>query len=411
MRHSIRAKFAFYTFAIGLVFTIQGCFGGSDDDNGEDLDVEMEEPQAAQPPAKITPPEEMNQLPKRGSSKSRAIPASAVVNWQQFFKPPPTNTEREALETKLLTWRDSESPEVLVKKGHSEMALGRLRAAEVSYRKALRLDADNIESQLQLAGLYIKKGEPSTAFEFLSKLKAAINVRHDIPQSFIFKYRYTLALGYIERGDRAKGHKVLSDLIGVEKTFIPAYVSLATSYIRSNRQSVAEFVVRRGMDQDKESPALLNLMGAIALSKGKDIEAQSWFDKALASNQGYSPALINRATLALTNQEFDTAEQDLNRALLNDPNNVEALVGLGLVQRKQGRVKAARASLTKAVDLAPENPIARFNLGVLMADDLKRPNIALRLFHEVVQSAPNGSNISNKAAGYIQDIKESSGPY
>ena len=52
-------------------------------------------------------------------------------------------------------------------------------------------------------------------------------------------------MGYIERGDRAKGHKVLSDLISVEKSFIPAYVSLATSYIRGGKASVAEFVVRR----------------------------------------------------------------------------------------------------------------------------------------------------------------------
>ena len=231
-----------------FVFTATGgCFGGGDDDNGEDLDVEMVDKKPVKAPKKIKkaidPSIALSDSTKK--DKPGKIPASAVVNWQNFFKPRPTNKEREALETKLLTWKNTSTPKDLVKKGHSEMAVGKLRAAEVSFRKALRLDSDNIESQLQLAGLFIEKGDSPTAFEFLSKLKATINVRHDIPQSFIFKYRYTLAMGYIERGDRAKGHKVLSDLISVEKSFIPAYVSLATSYIRGGKASVAEFVVRR----------------------------------------------------------------------------------------------------------------------------------------------------------------------
>lgn len=398
----------FLSLSVVLLLT-QGCFFGSDDsDDGKDLDVDMSEQEAAQPPAKNIKYDDVAPSPIPSSGK---IPASAVINWQNFFKPAPNAKERELLAQKLSKWSDTDSPAELLKKGHGELALGRYRAAEVSFRKVLRLDNENIEAELQLASIFIKKGDITNAFEFLAKIKDAIGYRDDIPQSFIFKYRYTLALGYLARGDRNKGHAVLSDLVKVEKTFSPAYVALATSYLQSNKDSVAEFVARRGLDSAKENPALYNVLGVIALKKNKEVEAANWFGKALELSPNYSQALINRANLALHNLEYDSAVSDLQKALESDTGNVEALVALGLVQRKQGNLKGANESLSKAVSVAPESPIARFNLGVLMADDLKRPNVALRLFHEVVQSATPGSQIESRAKGYIHDLKQGSGTY
>jgi len=384
------------------------CFHSGDDDNGNDLDV-------AQPKETlITEPSESaidQDSPTLVRSPEGDIPVSAVIDWQKFFKPLPTYKQRLDLESKLDTWADNESSADLVKKGNSELVLGRLKAAEISFRKALRIDQDNIEAQLHLANLYIQKGDLTTAFEFLTKVKSSINSRHDIDKSYIFKYRYTLAQGYLARGDKGKGHKVLSDLIGIEKTFTPAYVSLASSYIQNDKASVAEFVVRRGLDNNKNSPALHNLMGAIAMARGKELGAENWFNEALKISPNYSPALINLANIALSNRENDKAEQLLQSALLLEPNNIEALVALGLAQKRLGKISDARSTLTKAVDINPDHPVARFNLAVLMIDNLKRPNIALRLFHEVVQSSPSGSEINTKASGYIRDIKESNGRF
>lgn len=394
-----RSIFALSCLTLGL----SGC--ASTDKQGDDLDVTMEDKKADEKP--VTYDDIVN---GKGQSTT-AVPKSAVTNWQAFFKAPPSQKEKNILEQKLDKWPEGETAAQAVEKGRAEIAVGRLTGAEASFRRALRLKSDDLEAQLELASLYLRKNDTTNAFELLQQTKEGIETSDKVSQSFIFRYRYILALAYIARGDRDKGHKVLSDLIGVERTFAPAYVSLASSYLAIGKESVAEFVIRRGLDRVKDSAALMNLMGVIA-QKGKQYEAaRSWYDKALAASPNYSPALVNRATLSTMTLEYGAAEEDLLQALVFDPRNVDALVALGIVQRRQGNFNGARSSFSKAVDVDPDNAYARFNLGVLLADDLKKPNEAVRLFHEVIQTTSQGSELRELARNYINDLKPSGEPY
>ncbi len=380
-----------------------GC--ASTDDKGDDLDVPMEDKKAEEKPVTY-----QDIISNKGGA-STSVPKSAVTNWQAFFKAPPSQKEKNILEQKLDKWQDGETPAQLIEKGRAEIAVGRLGNAETSFRKALRLKGDDLDAQLELASLYLRKNDTANAFDLLEQTKEGIDTSDKVSQSFIFRYRYILALGYIARGDREKGHKVLSDLIGVERTFGPAYVSLASSYLSVGKESVAEFVIRRGLDRVKDSAALMNLMGVIS-QKAKQFEAaRSWYDKALAASPNYAPALVNRATLSTLTLEYGAAEEDLLQALVVDARNVDALVALGIVQRRQGNFNGARSSFSKAVDVDPDNAYARFNLGVLLADDLKKPNEAVRLFHEVIQTTSQGSELRELARNYINDLKPSGEPY
>lgn len=339
------------------------------------------------------------------------VPASAVMNWQAFFKAPPSEGEKRVIEQRLGTWQDSASAAEHVAKGRAEMAVGRAVAAEVSFRKALRLDSHSLEASLELAALYLRKKDLPKTFEFLQQVKDGIGTSSNVAQAFIFRYRYTLALAYVARGDRDKGHKVLSDLIAVEKGFAPAYQALATSYLGLARDSVAEFVVRRGLDRAKDDAGLLNLMGVISQRRGETEAARGWFDKALAAAPTFAPARVNRAHIAIKSFEYGAAEEDLKQAMVHDPTNVDALVALGIAQRRQGNVSGAKAAFTKAVDIAPENPHARFNLAVLMADDLKKPHEALRLFQEVLQTSEPSADLKELARAYINDLRPIGQPY
>src|SRR5690606_37788583 len=127
---------------------------------------------------------------------------SAVVNWQNFFKPAPDAKERGLLEKRLGTWTDTDDAADLVKRGRAELALGKLVAAETSFRQALRLQDDNRDAKLELAALYLRKNEVPRAFELLADVRDVIGYSDDISQTFLLKYRYTLALGYLARGDR-----------------------------------------------------------------------------------------------------------------------------------------------------------------------------------------------------------------
>lgn len=374
---------------------------------GDDLDVAMGDRDKAKP----APVTYADVVPKKGAAPDAKLPKMAVTNWQAFFKAPPSEKERHLLEQRLAGWQDTSSPKDLVAKGRDEEALGRYAAAEADFRKALRLKADDLDAALELAALYLRKKSVGDAFDFLAQVKEGLSTSDEVGQTLVFKYRYTLAVAYIARGDRAKGHKVLSDLIGLDKTFAPAYATLAASYLAIGKDSVAEFVVRRGLDRAKDDASLLNLMGVIAQKQRDPEVARSWYDKALVATPTYAPALVNRAALSTLSLEYGAAEEDLIQALSFDPQSVDALVALGIVQKRQGNLSGAKASFAKAVDLSPDDAYARFNLAVLLADDLKKPNEALRLFHEVLQTATPGSELRDLARNYINDLRKTGDPY
>ena len=391
------------TYFIVVTATL-GCAGSSTESGvGTDLDLDIGMTATSKSKKSIN---HVGDLDKK-DKKSIGVPPDAATNWRSFFKPPPTAKERALLEQRLNIWKTKDSATDLIAKGKAELVIGRLAAAESSYRQALRRDSDNTEAMLELAALYLRLQRSNDAFDFLAQAKETISTQDGIAQSVLFKYRYTLALAYISRGDREKGHKVLSDLIGVDKTFAPAYAALGASYMSVGRDAVAEFVVRRGLDRVHDSASLLNLLGVIMQKRKLMDEARIWFDKALQISPSYSPALVNRAVLSTDSMEFSAAEEDLLQALKLDPQNVDALVALGVVQKRQGNYSGAKTSFSKAVDIGPDNPYARFNLGVLFADHLKRPNEAVRLFQEVTQTSGASVEVKDLARTYINEMQPS----
>ena len=60
----------------------------------------------------------------------------------------------------------------------------------------------------------------------------------------------------------------------------------------------------------------------------------------------------------------------------------------------------------RAIEIDPENAVARLNLAVLYADHYKDSDKALRLFHEVVQTNSPNNEAKSLAKVYIQSIRD-----
>lgn len=334
------------------------------------------------------------------------LPADAKIDWQGFFKPAPTTKERNQLERKLAAWQEKSSASDLLQKGRNEIALGKISDAEVSFRQALRVDGKAGEALLELAQLYLRKRDTDRSFEYLSQFNDFLKNSLKPDPKVIFRYRYTLALAMIARGDVSSGHKVLSDLIALDKGFAPGYAALASSYFSLGKHEVAEFIAKRGLDRSTKDASLLNILGAIAQKKNERERALEYFNQALAVAPNYAPALVNRANLKIASQDYEAAEVDLQKAVATSPDSVSAYTSLGICFKKMGRLEAAKATFLKAVELDPENAAARFNWAVLLANDFKKPNEAVRIFHEVIQTNDNDPQIKNMARLYIDDIRE-----
>ncbi len=330
---------------------------------------------------------------------------SSPIDWASLFKRPPLPEQRSELEKKVERWIDSKSASDLVTKARMELALGKIRDGEGSLRESLRLQPVNEEAWLELAGVYARTRESGKLFEVLGEINELIAAKSEVNPTVMLRYRFLLANGYFMTGRGVEARNILSDMISKYSDFTPAYVALADSYLREGKDSIAEFVVKRAIDRGKDDPALENLLGAIAIGRKDNKGAASHFSRAIDMAPTFGQALVNRANLSIGENDLAAAEEDLNRAIAIDPANTDALVCRGIVLRRTGRADLARASFERVLETDPVNAPARFNLGVLNALDLNRPDVALRLFEEVVSMNQASPAIRSRADSYIADLR------
>jgi tetratricopeptide (TPR) repeat protein len=93
-------------------------------------------------------------------------------------------------------------------------------------------------------------------------------------------------------------------------------------------------------------------LGVIAQSTGHSDEAISYYNKALAVNAAYNPALYNEAIL-LESSHPQQAIAMYQKIVSVDPKASSAYLRMALVQAEQGDTAAAKANDAKAVSIDP----------------------------------------------------------
>ncbi len=337
-------------------------------------------------------------------SMKKITPQEAFA-WQQMFKMAPNSSDRAQIQKSIQSLENAATVPELLKRARNEVALGRFAKGEATYREILRKERTNLEAMTELAAVYHRTKNSENCLKVLSDIKEYIATLENPDRLVIFRYRYILALAQIQRGDRAAGHEILSDLIGQEKAFVPGYAALASSYLAIGKDQMAKFIVERGLDRGKEDPTLYNILGVIFERQGKTTQARENYNKALALSDGFAPALVNRANLNVKQSEYRLAETDLKKALDYDPLNIEAMISLAAVQRQTGRIDLAKNLLSRVLEVSPESAEARFNLALLMRDNLKNNTEAIRLFNEVQQTEKASSELKSMAKIATDDLK------
>lgn len=369
-------------------------FGANSDKNRSESELDVT----------MSPQQEQDE--NKDSNQNKQTTKNPVIGWRDFFKPPPNVKERNILEKSILPSSSKSTPGQLLTDARSLLALGHLDKAEQAYHNLLRLAPEELQGMLELAMLYVRKQQTDNAFNLLEQIKENLSEAESVPNSFLFQYRYTLALAYELVDDTAKSHEILSDLIALDKTFTPGYAALASSYLKKNKLEVAEFIIHRGLDRGKEDPSLYNLLGVITERMGDLEKSQVWYDKSLSISPTFVPALVNKGILSIRKYDYENAENVLKKSLSLQRNHIEAHTALALVYMRTGKPKAAKILLEKVLEIDPQNSNSRYNLALLTLHSLDHPYQAMRLFYEVLQSSTeNNSDLKELARSYIEDIK------
>ena len=183
-----------------------------------------------------------------------------ISNWREFFHETPIPRERVLLEAKVGEWKKSSDVSIQLKRAWGLIALGQASAADTTLRNIITIAPGNLDALLTMASLAQRRNKNNSALSLLREIKKQIQEGEPVEQNFLTSYRYTLALTHLQMNRLEQGRYVLRDLIKQDRSFTPGYLALASSYLRNGRAQLAEFIVRRGLENNAENAALINFL-------------------------------------------------------------------------------------------------------------------------------------------------------
>jgi len=131
-----------------------------------------------------------------------------------------------------------------------------------------------------------------------------------------------------------------------------------------------------------------HVLAVVQASQGKNEQALTSYNRAVALQPNHADALSNRGNLLKELRRFDEALASFNRALDIKPAHTGALNNRGVTLHVMQRFDEALASFDRAIALKPDNIDALTNRGNTL-DGLKRHEEALASFDRALALQPN----------------------
>jgi putative PEP-CTERM system TPR-repeat lipoprotein len=216
-----------------------------------------------------------------------------------------------------------------------------------------RIDQDS--ALLALAGeAYLQNGDPNKAAEYFAKASKLE------PENAAKKT--SLALAHLAQGNSEGAFQEL-ERISTSDTGITADLALIAAHLRNNHVDKAIKAIDALEKKQPENPATHNLR-ARALLANKDVAgAKKSFEKAIAINPSFFPAVASLASLDLAEKKPDEARKRFEAVLATDPKNIQALLALAeLKAASGGSTEEVAKIIDKAVGASPSEITPRLAL-------------------------------------------------
>jgi len=282
------------------------------------------------------------------------------------------------------------------------------------YTLALRGDPSSVFLKARLALLYFSVGEMTRAVELAEHMAQA-----DVRDSQVF---VLMAGIYAKSGQSEKALAMYDKAIGVDPTQSEPYFSKGVLLVNLKRLEEAEQAFEQGVEKAKDSPVGYYYLGRIEVEAKHADRAVKHFEQAIRINPAFEPAHTalgslyemqqDRAQAAevyrkylhdvnphskevrhhlirlyLQDKAYRSALEELEAALREDPDDLDAHLRLGLVYGELKDYPKAVVQRTKILSARPAELRIRDYLG-LMYEEMKEYDKAIQSYQANLEMQP-----------------------
>jgi putative PEP-CTERM system TPR-repeat lipoprotein len=349
----------------------------------------------------------------------KAAPGSLLVTYTRGlyeFSQGKFAAAQEAVQ-KVLKSAPEHMPSVLLA-GASEMNLGATQQAEQHLRKYLESNPNDIYARKLLAQTLLKSSQPADAAAALAPVlkeptqdaqllalagESYMQVR-DFNKATAYLEKATalapkaaalhtsLGLSRLGQGDNEKGLSELELAASLDPKSAQATMALVQTEMNLKHFDKALAAAQALEKQQPDNPQVYNLKGAVYLIKGDAANARAAFEKAVAVQPTFFPAISNLSRLDLQEHKPEAAKQRFEKLLEKDKNNYGAMAALGELALMQKHPEEATAWFEKGSNANPDAVLPAVKLGTHYLHTNQAPK-ALALARKLLVANPTNADL------------------
>lgn len=271
-------------------------------------------------------------------------------------------------------------PAVLLS-GAVQFSLGAMEQAEQNLRKYLEIYPKNIYAKKLLIGTLLKSQQADRALEIVAPLiksgtedsqlyalagDAYLKLKDFNRASEAYEkantlspntaaYHTALGLSRIAQGDSSQAVVELEKAANLDTKSTRTGVLLILTHLRQKETEKALAVAKLTEKEQPDNPMIQNLIGGIYLSKKDIASAKRYFEKAVALQPSYFPAIANLAKLDMQANKPEMAKLRFEELLKKDKSNLEAMTALASLSANQGDQETAGIWFERASNEHPDS--------------------------------------------------------
>ena len=173
--------------------------------------------------------------------------------------------------------------------------------------------------------------------------------------------------------------------------FITLVIGFLGGVVLSAYKSSTAVTAPANMPQQQAAPQPQQQQGPSAEQASRILT----LDKAVSQNPENVEAWTQLGNIYFDTGQFKNAIKAYEKSLSLQPNNADVLTDLGVMYRRNGQPEKAVEAFDKAIQVNPRHEVSRFNKGIVLMHDLRDSKGALEAWGELVKmnpmaKAPNG---------------------